>query len=910
MEDKEYLYPIYSYPHKLIRGLFLSEWIIELGFAVIMIVIFRFTGILISCFICPVFYMLMRKDPNNRINLANQILHTMSFSSASKIMSARPRDAEVQQEEEKPSKRRKKPRKQKWKSNKRRYIQDYFPFKEINDGSILMENGDMFLYFKINANNLDLLSKTDLAALHTQLSKDLDRNKFDCMFFIQDAVFSLDKNISIFSKCKAITNFSFIRKMCEEYELYLEEKKDDTCKKIFLMRIRLTSEQLQKQMDPGQIKNKVITNFSSSLALEEPTREELKQMLAIYGNRLFSDELPDTELRFDEEEEELLLRKKKRSYEYQQQPGIYNFKDLIVPATSSYNSKQFSMGRNIHKTFAVKSFLGTTKEMNLLAGISSIKGVTTAIYTEELTWKAYKSALRNDLIAKKSLTLDELDEIDADAEKRASTGSYRRSKDTKQLMYYISVYFQLNAKTEKEMADLEDVFYQAVDDVDITLDPLSSYQKEAYLSVSPIGSNLLGKWVKQNVASESFANLYPFNEPALLDETGLYLGTVYNRSDVIMFDPFIKRGNKNIIVLGASGIGKSVAVMKILENEFYQGTTIRNIDVEGTYNEFFQQMGGLVIDVSGNNEFCINPLQIRTPDEIKEGIVSDYISEVRKWISIYKPSWTDEYLDLFERYLTRVYRKKGFTNEITTLKGFKNTDYPLLSDVYNEIVDELENNKQEKFLSESMRDALEKMLLGLESAASSGADAKLFNRYTYLGEDIENLQSINFDMKDLMSGSLSRKMAQWSNIFSFISQAINGNMDQSKRIMVSIDELHEFLKKEYLSLVDIINSYERRFRKYNASFLKSTQTLDEVDSEDPIMAPKVKPLLSQPTYKFLFHLGDIDYDSPKKLLNLKDTEIRKLKEKREGCCLLRVGNAIYDLKIDMPEWYKKVKADA
>ena len=110
MEDKEYLYPIYSYPHKLIRGLFLSEWIIELGFAVIMIVIFRFTGILISCFICPVFYMLMRKDPNNRINLANQILHTMSFSSASKIMSARPRDAEVQQEEEKPSKRRKKPR--------------------------------------------------------------------------------------------------------------------------------------------------------------------------------------------------------------------------------------------------------------------------------------------------------------------------------------------------------------------------------------------------------------------------------------------------------------------------------------------------------------------------------------------------------------------------------------------------------------------------------------------------------------------------------------------------------------------------------------------------------------------------------------------------------------------------------
>ena len=909
-EEKEYLYPTYSYNRLILKGLFASEWIIIVAVAFTSIVFFQFTGILFSCFFCPAFYMIMKKDSMNRINLASQIAHTFKFCSESKFLSAEPRQEKIEEKEEIEMKNsKKKLRKQKWKKSKRKNIQGFFPFKAIDDGMIQMENGDVLLFLKVNANNLDLLSKADLISIHTTLAKDMDRNKYQPMFFIQDAVFSLDKNIKIFQNLKSVTPIPFIRKMCEEYQSYLEGKKEDTSKKAFFLRVRITKQQLERNVNPIAVKNKLIANFTDSLSLSEPTRKELKQMLAIYANRIFSEELPDTEVAFEAEEEELLLKKKKRSYEYEQLPGIYNFKDLIVPATSTYNSKQFLMGRNIHKTYAVKCFLGTTKQMNLLAEISSLKGITTAIYTEELSTRLYKQSLRNDLKAKKSEAMDELDEIDMEVEKRASKGSYKRLKDTKQNMYYISVYFQLNAKTEKEMSNLEDVFFQAIDEMDITLDPLNSYQKEAYLTVSPLGDNYLGKWTKQNVSSESLANLYPFNEPALLDPTGLYLGTVYNKKDVVMFDPFIQRGNKNILVLGSSGIGKTVLVMKLLENEIYQGTYIRNIDVEGTYNKFFKKLGGIVIDVSGNNDFCINPLQIRTPDEIKEGIVSDYISEVRNWIAIYKPSWNEEYLDLFERYLTRVYRDKGFTNELTNLDNFKNTDYPLLSDVYECIKAELDKNEKEKFLSESMRDALEKIMLGLESAAGQGADAKLFNRYTYLG-DINDIQAINFDMKDLMQGSLNRKLAQWSNVFSFISQAVNGNMDQSKRIMVSIDELHEFLKKEYLTLVDIINSYERRFRKYMSSFLKATQTMDEVDSQDPILAPKVKPLLSQSTYKFLFHLGDIDYDIPKKLLNLKDTEVKKLKEKREGACLLRVNNAIYDIDVDMPEWYKTVKADA
>ncbi len=674
------------------------------------------------------------------------------------------------------------------------------------------------------------------------------------------------------------------------------------------MRFILEHDQLEKNIDVEAFKGKIFTAFKDSLDLVEVDREELKQMLAIFGNRIFSEQLPDTELEFVEEEEELLLKKKKRSYEYEQLPGIYNFKDLIVPMTCKWNSDRMQMGKNFHKIYAVKSFLGSTKELNLLSEISTLKGVTTTIYLEELLTKEYKRALKLDLKAKNSTGGDELDQIDLNEEKNVSKGSYHRLRRSKQNLYYLSVYFMLSAPTEKLLEELEDQFLLAIDNVDITLDPLTAYQKEGFQCVNPLGSNLLGKWVKQNIPSESVANLYPFSESSLLDPTGLPIGTIYNKQDVLLFDPFISRGNKNILVLGHSGIGKSVLIMKVLENEVYQGSMIRNIDIEGTYGLFFKKLGGLNIDVTGNNEYHINPLQIRTPDVVKNGIVSDFISEVRKWISIYKNSWTEDTLDLFERYLTRTYNKKGFTNNLSSLAGFTNTDYPLLGDVYQEIEDELKQNEENRFLSESMKESLEKMLLGLESAVK-GSDAKLFNQYTYLG-NIENLQMINFDMRDLMDSSLNRKLAQWSNVFSYISQAVNRNMDQSQRIVVSIDELHEFLKREYLPLVDIINSYERRFRKQNACLLTGTQTLDEVDVKDDVMAPKVNPLLSQPTYKFLFNLGDINYDIPQKLLNLKDIEIKKLKEKRKGVCLLKINKNTYYVNVDMPAWYETVKADA
>ena len=60
------------------------------------------------------------------------------------------------------------------------------------------------------------------------------------------------------------------------------------------------------------------------------------------------------------------------------------------------------------------------------------------------------------------------------------------------------------------------------------------------------------------------------------------------------------------------------------------------------------------------------------------------------------------------------------------------------------------------------------LLLGMNSC-TTGADAKLFNRYTYLGNrNFSEIQFINFDLHELMSASLDRKLAQWMKMYLLI----------------------------------------------------------------------------------------------------------------------------------------------
>lgn len=897
MKEKEiYYYPAYVPKQMLIKGLYIHEVIVMTLIFFMGLVLFKIPGLIIALMIDSVAYMLFVRTNDTRRNLISIMSDYMHFILGNQIIFSKPRGAVEAS---------KKKKKRKWSKRKRQYFQDHFPFEYIDDGKIKMENEKIYLYFKINANNINLFSEGDLIMLHTDLCNQLDQldiDKFKLRFIIQDAVFNIENNVQVLEKNRQTSSIPFIIKMMDKLIVFMRKLKEKTTKKAFYLRIVLIDDD---EREITNIQNRIMTLFKSTLELTIPDRIELKQMIAIFGNRIFADDYPDTELPVEDNEEEILLIKKEKKYENRQLPGIYEFKDMIVPITGKFYSDYGVIGSNFIKSYAVKSFLGSTSDHNLLSDISAIKGITTSIYIEALSTEKFKTYLKGDVKSKRSNIGDELDMLDAQQEMDNSLSSYKQLRFSRNKIYYISTYFMLSASTQKELKDLDEKFKTKVGDRGITLDYLQLKQEKAYHCCNPVGENELGEYVKQNIPSKSTANLYPFNEPSLLDKYGSYIGTINNSKLPVLFDLFQKHGsNKNILISGLSGVGKTVLMMLLMESSLYQGAYLRNIDVEGTYSKFIEKLGGIDINLSGNNEYAINVLQIRLPDEVQKGLVEDYISEVRYWVATYKSEWNERKLDLFERYLTKVYKDFGINNE-TDLRQLKPKDYPIIEDVYKAIEKDLNENEG---LNANFREEMEDMLLGLESAVK-GADAKVFNRHTYLG-DVDDLKAINFNMKDLMAAAKNKKMAQWLNVFTYISQFVNKNNTLANKIVVGFDELSEILKEIYINLLYTVSSYERRFRKYGAIFLKCTQQLDDVYVASENMKTLITPLLSQSSIKFIFHLGETDYSMVKKLLLLKDVELEKIKEKREHKCLMRVGQYSYDLDVFMPEWYKIVKPDA
>ncbi|MCR0308966.1 ATP-binding protein, partial [[Clostridium] innocuum] len=167
--------------------------------------------------------------------------------------------AEEETEQEEGKKAKKKPKKQKKKRKQKRtekeqrkkkekVMQELFPFRRIEDALIEMENGDVFLFLRIQANNLDLLSYQEVQNMIRSYSKDIDRDRFKVGYFITDSVFKIGNNIQAIEKAKEKQRIPFLRMLLDQEKYLLQMKKDDANKKMYCIRV-LIKEKDRKNLD-------------------------------------------------------------------------------------------------------------------------------------------------------------------------------------------------------------------------------------------------------------------------------------------------------------------------------------------------------------------------------------------------------------------------------------------------------------------------------------------------------------------------------------------------------------------------------------------------------------------------------------------------------------------------------------
>ena len=219
------------------------------------------------------------------------------------------------------------------------------------------------------------------------------------------------------------------------------------------------------------------------------------------------------------------------------------------------------------------------------------------------------------------------------------------------------------------------------------------------------------------------------------------------------------------------------------------------------------------------------------------------------------------------------------------LSGVKPEDYPVLSDLYALINNELVNYRNGSLYT---RELLQEVLLGLHSLCV-GADAPFFNGHTNISDD----RFLVFGVGGVLTAAKSLRNALLFNVLAYMSDRLltAGNT------VAALDELYLWLSNPVA--IEYIRNCLKRVRKRDSALMMASQNLEDFDQEG--VREMTKPLFAIPPHQFLFNPGSIGRRFYMDMLQLDEAEFELIRRARRGECLFKCGAERYHLKVIAPD---------
>lgn len=593
---------------------------------------------------------------------------------------------------------------------------------------------------------------------------------------------------------------------------------------------------------------------------------------------------------------------------------IKSFVDMITPSVIRFLPSYYIFGNTYRQVIAIRNYPMEVKKMAILSSISEMNNTTVKVYVKGIDFNELSKNI-DSAINKNSAEATERkfkDKVEASSNISTIANLVERLHSNKEAMFMVSVYIELIEHNREDLNALYNSVVSRLKRHKITHDNMYLNQKQGFLSVYPLGTDQFkDSQFERNMPSSSVSNLFPFSYSGAIDRRGIYIGRD-NHGGLVITD-FDKRDtshtNSNILILGNPGEGKSYLLNLIITNVKMQKKKIMSLDPEAEKIDLINNLGGNNIDLT-NGEYYINVLEPKmfsdgtlTGDkEIddfhtfkKSTVLSQHVSFLRDFFRTYRPNIDEILLNVLEIMLQELYTKFNITNE-TNFDTKKPTDYPILSDLYKHIDERLKayDTLENVIYSKEM---IQNLLLNIESICI-GSDSIFFNGYT----NLKSYDCVNFIVKSLLEAASNLRNAVLFNVLSYMT----GKLLVEGNTMLNIDELYLFL--EDMTMVLYIRNYSKRVRKKDSSIVLSSQNIEDFLQKG--MAEKTKPLFSIPTYKFLFHPGDIDRKVFQNLLSLEDNEYDLIRSPRRGNCLFVSGKEKYHIRVHAPEYKSKLFGSA
>ena len=578
---------------------------------------------------------------------------------------------------------------------------------------------------------------------------------------------------------------------------------------------------------------------------------------------------------------------------------IRTYLDSIAPGVVKFEVDHYIFGNTYRCAWALREYPASTESQAILRHLGEKSGVTLRIYCRQVSPGEEDRIIDN---ANKKNKLDGSDPnklrqaVEAESNLRDVAELVHKMHREHEPLLHCAVYLEMTADSAEHLRQLQtDVLTELVR-CKLNVDKLLLRQKQGFCCASPVGYNALGREFERVLPAGSVANLYPFNYSGKTDPNGFYIGKdKYGSNIVVDFDRRDSdKTSANILILGNSGQGKSYLMKLLICNLLEAGKSVVSLDAEHELEELCGKLGGCFIDLMAG-EKRINVLEVRYWNEDMEAdesapeafrkstLLARHISFLKDFFRAYK-DFSDPQLDTIEIMLSKLYRKWGISEE-TDFRQLKPGDYPILSDLYALINDELVNYRKGSLYT---RELLQEVLLGLHSLCV-GADAPFFNGHTNISDD----RFLVFGVGGVLTAARSLRNALLFNVLAYMSDRLltAGNT------VAALDELYLWLSNPVA--IEYIRNCLKRVRKRDSALMMASQNLEDFDQEG--VREMTKPLFAIPPHQFLFNPGSIGKRFYMDMLQLDEAEFELIQHARRGECLFKCGAERYHLKVIAPD---------
>lgn len=580
---------------------------------------------------------------------------------------------------------------------------------------------------------------------------------------------------------------------------------------------------------------------------------------------------------------------------------IRTYLDSIAPGVVKFEVDHYIFGNTYRCVWALREYPASTESQAILRHLGEKSGVTLRIYCRQVSPGEEDRIIDN---ANKKNKLDGSDPnklrqaVEAESNLRDVAELVHKMHREHEPLLHCAVYLEMTADSMEYLRQLQtDVLTELVR-CKLNVDKLLLRQKQGFYCASPVGYNALGREFERVLPAGSVANLYPFNYSGKTDPNGFYIGKdKYGSNIAVDFDRRDSdKTSANILILGNSGQGKSYLMKLLICNLLETGKSVVSLDAEHELEELCGKLGGCFIDLMAG-ERRINVLEVRywnedtdmetdesAPEAFRKStLLARHISFLKDFFRAYK-DFSDPQLDTIEIMLSALYKKWDISEE-TDFRRLMPEDYPILSDLYALINDELVNYRSGSLYT---RELLQEVLLGLHSLCV-GADAPFFNGHTNISDD----RFLVFGVGGVLTAAKSLRNALLFNVLAYMSDRLLtvGNT------VAALDELYLWLSNPVA--IEYIRNCLKRVRKRDSALMMASQNLEDFDQEG--VREMTKPLFAIPPHQFLFNPGSIGRRFYMDMLQLDEAEFELIRRARRGECLFKCGAERYHLKVIAPD---------